>query len=88
MDKPRPGEPSHEHGGLPVRVDVARIGGDIYVNGVKRVFAVDFSNPPTANPQFVTVDWLLGWAKIGLMSKGHTVPHFAHRATVEFEADK
>lgn len=69
----------------PRRVEMCRIDGDIYVNGVKIAFAVDFNNPPTAKPQFQNVDWLLGWAKIGLMSKGHTVPHFPARATAEFK---
>lgn len=69
------------------RVEIARIGGDIYINGVKKAFAVDFTNPPSASPQFDEVDWLLGWAAIGLMSKGYTVPHFPNKTVAEFESD-
>lgn len=69
----------------PGRVDIVRIAGDIYINGVKKAFAVDFSNPPSANPEFENIDWLIGWAKMGLMSKGHTVPHFEQKRTEDFE---
>lgn len=58
-------------------VDLQRIGGDIYVNGRKLVFAVDFDPAaPTSNGSFGNVDWLLGWAKIGLLMSGHEVPYF------------
>lgn len=70
-----------------MRVEIARIGGDIYVNGVKQIFAVDFANPPTAQPQFGNVDWLIGWASIGLLSRGHVVPHYPRRTILEHEAD-
>lgn len=70
---------------LPTRVEIQRIAGDIYINGVKKCFAVDFNNPPTLQPTFDQVDWLLGWAKIGLMSHGHEVPHFEVRTLEEFE---
>lgn len=69
----------------PKRVEISRIGGDIHINGEKKAFAVDFNNPPTATPQFENVDWLIGWAKIGLMSKGHIVPHFPAKSMAEFE---
>jgi len=56
------------------RVDIQRINGDVYINGIKKIFAVDAGQ--NANPTFDEVDWLIGWVKIGLASKGHTVPHF------------
>lgn len=56
------------------RVEILRINGDIYINGEKKVFAADFNRSSTV--EYDEVDWILGWAKIGLMSKGHTVPHF------------
>ena len=71
----------------PERVEILRVSGDVYINGVKKIFAVDFDNPPTANPQYHSVDWLLGWAKIGLLSKGHIVPHFPHKTMAAFDAD-
>ena len=68
------------------RTEISRISGDIYINGVKKIFAVDFNNPPSAEPEFEDVDWLIGWAKIGLMSRGHKVPHFEHRTIEDFES--
>lgn len=56
------------------RVEILRIAGDIYINGEKKIFAVDFNR--STEVQYDEVDWLLGWAKIGLTSKGHTVPYF------------
>lgn len=56
------------------RVEMHRIAGDIYLAGQKVVFAVDFGK--SVEPEYAHVDWLLGWAKIGLMSKGYTVPYF------------
>lgn len=56
------------------RVEILRIEGDVYINGKRSVFMVDAGD--RVKPTFEDVDWLLGWAKIGLMSKGHTVPHF------------
>lgn len=56
------------------RVEILRINGDVYINGIKEIFAVDFSK--TSEPQYDNLDWLIGWAKVGLISKGHTVPHF------------
>ena len=56
------------------RVEIHRINGDIYINGTKEVFAVDFNKD--SEVRYDNVDWLLGWAKVGLASKGHTVPHF------------
>lgn len=56
------------------RVEMHRIAGDIYVNGQKVAFAVDFKKQ--AGAEYQNVDWLIGWAKIGLMSKGYSVPHF------------
>lgn len=51
--------------------------GDIYINGEKRMFAVDFDpHNPRANVETSNVKWLVGWAKIGLMSHGYDVPHF------------
>jgi hypothetical protein len=67
-----------------MRVEISRISGDIYINGQKRVFAVDFK-AAAGVPEFSQVDWLLGWAKIGLMSHGYTVPHFEITSTKEFE---
>lgn len=55
-----------------MQVELHRIGGDIYLNGVKIIFAVDFDNPPVNPPRSVQVDWLIGWAKVGLASQGHT----------------
>lgn len=82
----RPAEPNPDQEvGAIGRIEIARIGGDIYINGAKKAFAVDFSNPPTANPQFETVEWLIKWAKIGLISRGHTVPHYPNRTKAEFE---
>lgn len=69
-----------------MRVEITHIGGDIYVNGVKVAFAIDFVNPPKPTPEFRNVEWLLGWAKIGLMSLGHEVPHFETRDTKSFDA--
>ena len=56
-------------------VDIVRIAGDIYVRGRKIIFAVDFKKDTDAS--FEHVDWLIAWAKIGLMSCGHTVPESA-----------
>lgn len=56
-------------------VDIVRISGDIYVRGKKIIFAVDFKMGTDST--FEHVDWLIGWAKIGLMSCGHTVPESA-----------
>lgn len=58
----------------PCRVEIQRIGGDIYLNGSCLIFAVDAGN--NSNPTFDEVDWLIGWAKVGMMSKGHTVNYF------------
>ncbi len=69
------------------RIEISRISGDIYINGTKRIFAADFNNPPSAEPEYKQVDWLIGWAKIGLMSRGHDVPHFEARSTDEFDAE-
>lgn len=70
-----------------MRVEILRINGDIYINGQKSVFAVDFNNPPTSDAEYHKVGWLLGWAKIGLMSLGHEVPHFESKTIQEFEAN-
>lgn len=59
---------------LPHRVEIQRIGGDIFINGAREIFAVDAGQ--TTNVTHDNVDWLIGWAKIGLMSKGHIVPYF------------
>ncbi len=67
-----------------MRVEISRINGDVYINGQKRVFAVDFK-AAAGVPEFSQVGWLLGWAKIGLMSHGHIVPHFEITSTKEFE---
>ena len=77
---------SEQDATTPHRVEILRISGDIYINGVKKLFAVDFDNPPTAVPQYETVEWLIGWAKIGLMSKGHVAPHFPNKEIAEFES--
>lgn len=68
-----------------MRVEISRIAGDIYVNNQKQMFAVDFNNPPTDKPQFANIDWLIGWAKIGLISRGHVSPHFETKGIAEFE---
>lgn len=68
-----------------MRVEIHRIGGDVYVNHDKVAFAVDFTNPPTEKPQHVNIDWLLGWARIGLISRGHDVPHFEVKPLAAFE---
>lgn len=65
-------------------IELHRINGDIYVNGQKIAFGVDFKNPPVKNPGYANVDWLLGWAKLGLLSRGHTIPHFQVREIHEF----
>lgn len=64
-------------------VDIVRIGGDIYVDGRKKIFAVDFKRSDVLS--YENVDWLIRWAKYGLEAAGHTVPHFESRATAEFE---
>lgn len=56
------------------RVEMHRINGDIYINGKREIFAVDAGNQ--VNPGFQNVDWLIGWAKKGLISAGHTVLTF------------
>lgn len=65
-------------------IELQRIHGDIYVNGQKIAFGVDFKNPPVKNPGYANVDWLLGWAKLGMLSQGHTIPHFQIREIHEF----
>lgn len=67
-----------------MRVEISRINGDIYVNGQKIVFAVDFKSG--VDVEFANVDWLIGWAKIGMLSKGHDVPHFEIRTIKSHEA--
>lgn len=67
-----------------MRVEFSRIAGDIYVNGQKLIFAVDFTKQ-VEHAEFSNVDWLMGWAKIGLMSRGHTVPHFEMRSVESYE---
>ena len=64
-------------------VDIVRIGGDIYVDGRKKIFAVDFKRSDVL--VYENVDWLIRWAKYGLEAAGHTVPRFESRATAEFE---
>ena len=66
-------------------VDISRIAGDIYVNGRKKIFAVDFKK--SADNSFENVDWLIAWAKLGLESAGHAVPHFESKTIKEFEED-
>jgi hypothetical protein len=66
-----------------MRVEISRIAGDIYANGQKIVFAVDFNRD--VKEEFACVDWLIGWAKIGMLSRGHDVPHFEMRETKSFE---
>lgn len=57
------------------RVEIHRIGGDIYVNNTKIVFAVDFDpSDPKAHTRGKNVDWLLDWVRIGMLSRGHIVP--------------
>lgn len=70
-----------------MRVEIHRIGGDIYINGQKKAFAVDFNTTdPTQQATGLNVDWLIGWAKIGLLSHGHDIP-VSHIATIaDFEA--
>lgn len=65
------------------RVEMHRIEGDIYINGVKKIFAVDFNK--SSHPTYDDVDWLLGWAKIGLMSKRFDVPNF--QPTTSFKGE-
>lgn len=76
-----------------MRVEINLIGGDIYVNNRKIAFAVPFDpdNPhlqesATKYKVYTSVDWLLGWVKVGLMSQGHYVPHFPLAETDSFEA--
>ena len=70
---------------LHMYVEIQRIAGDIYIRGEKKVFAVDFQpKTPSVHGEFASVDWLIGWAKIGLLSKGHTVPHFEMKHTSDF----
>lgn len=70
-------------------VEINRIAGDIYIGGAKKIFAVDFkSKDPSVHSDFTNVDWLIGWAKIGLMSRGHTVPHFEIESIKMFENNK
>lgn len=68
-----------------MRVEINRIAGDIYINGEKKIFAVDFdAKNPKKNAEEYNVDWLIGWAKVGLLSMGHTVPHFEIKGIQEF----
>lgn len=69
-----------------MRVEISRINGDIYINGTKAIFACDFNNPPTAEPQYNVVDWLLGWAKLGMLSRGNNVTHFEIKEIGHFHA--
>lgn len=57
------------------RIEIHRIAGDIYLNGRMEIFAVDKGK--SADVSYINVDWLIGWAKIGLMSEGYEVPHFS-----------
>jgi len=66
-----------------VYVDIVRIAGDIYVRGKKIIFAVDFKLE--TDHDFKHVDWLIAWAKIGLMSCGHTVPESAACSVAAFK---
>lgn len=68
-----------------LRIEIHNINGDIYINGEKKIFTVDFNNPPKINPTQENVDWLIGWAKIGLLSHGHDVPHFEMKPHDEFK---
>ena len=67
-----------------MRVEIHRIAGDVYINGAKVIFAVDFRTD-ASYAEFSNTDWLIGWAKIGLMSHGHDVPHSEIRSIVEHE---
>lgn len=68
-----------------MRVELHRIGADIYINGRKVVFALDFNAiNPTLHPEFCNVDWLIAWAKVGLLSRGHNVPHFEIKDLSQF----
>jgi hypothetical protein len=66
-----------------VYVDIVRIGGDIYVDGRKKIFAVDFKRSDVLS--YENVDWLIRWAKFGLEAAGHIIPHFESKTTAEFE---
>jgi hypothetical protein len=68
-----------------MRAELLRIGGDVYLNGEKIIFAVDFTNPPTPQPVFNQVDWLIGWAKRGMIAEGHDVSHFESRTIAQHE---
>jgi len=69
-----------------MRVEIHRIGGDVYINGQKKIFAVDFDPAnPTKNSAEKQVDWLIAWAKVGLMSRGYDVPHFETKDLKAFE---
>jgi len=76
-----------------MRVEIHLIGGDIYVNNRKIIFAVPFNpdNPAiekqgTKYKEYTSVDWLIAWAKVGLMSQGHTVPDFPAGRVENFHA--
>jgi hypothetical protein len=70
-----------------MRVEINRIAGDVYINGQKIIFGIDFNNPPTAEAQYSNLEWLIGWAKIGLISRGHVVPHFQPKELSAFVAE-
>jgi len=72
----------------PQRIELLRIGGDVYLNGRKMIFAVDFDNPPKLTPGHTNVDWLIGWAKIGMIKSGYNVAHFEQRDTKDFPEAK
>jgi len=76
-----------------MRVEIHLIGGDVYVNGKKIIFAVPFNpdnpsieNPATKYKEYTSVDWLIAWAKVGLMSQGHIVPDFPCGRVENFHA--
>jgi hypothetical protein len=76
-----------------MRVELHLIGGDIYCNGKKIAFAVPFNpdNPTTEQEHgkykiYTSVDWLIAWAKVGLMSQGHSVPDFPMGPVENFHA--
>lgn len=69
----------------PQRVELLRIGDDIFLNGRKILFVVDYNNPPLANPGHSHTDWLIGWAKIGMIKSGYNVPHFHAKHIAEFK---
>jgi len=76
-----------------MRVEIHLIGGDIYVNNRKVAFAVSFNpeNPTTETEHgkyktYTSVDWLIAWAKVGLLSQGHSVPDFPMGRIENFHA--